>query len=104
MDKGRHRKRLLKGERVIFNWCWKKGAENKKRQAINLRVVESTEEILKSNRLKREACESIKEALKEKLSADDMTIELFERIFWADTQGYLFSRRSWSINYGNKEI
>jgi len=43
MDEGRDRKRLLKGERVIFNWCWKKGAENKKRQAINLRVVESEE-------------------------------------------------------------
>ena len=59
---------------------------------INIEDI-TTEEIWESNRLKREACESIKEALKEKLSADDITIELFERIFWSDTQGYLFRKR-----------
>ncbi len=41
MDEGRHRKHLLKGEKVTFNWCWKIGTDNTKRQAINLRVVES---------------------------------------------------------------
>ena len=60
--------------------------------AINIGNI-TPEEIWKSNRLKQEACESIKEALKEELSADDMTIELFERIFWVDTQGYLFRKR-----------
>ena len=41
MDEGRHRKRLLKGEKVIFDWCWKPNTNNAKRQAINLRVVEN---------------------------------------------------------------
>ena len=59
---------------------------------VNIEDI-TTEEILESNRLKREACDSIKEALKEKLSVDTITIELFERIFRADTQGYLFRKR-----------
>ena len=59
--------------------------------AINIEDI-TTEEILESNRLKQEACDTIKEALKEKLSADDVTIELFERIFWADTKRYLFRK------------
>lgn len=41
MDEGRHRKHLLKGEKVTFDWCWKPDSDNTKRQAINLRVVES---------------------------------------------------------------
>lgn len=43
MDEGRHRKHLLEGEKVTFDWCWKVGTDNTKRQAINLRVVESEE-------------------------------------------------------------
>lgn len=41
MDERRHRKHLLEGEKVTFDWCWKVGTDNKKRQAINLKVVES---------------------------------------------------------------
>ena len=59
--------------------------------AINIGNI-TPEEIWESNRLKQEACESIKEALKEKLSVDTITIELFERIFWEDTQRYLFRK------------
>lgn len=48
-DEGRHRKHLLKGEKVTFDWCWKVGTDNTKRQAINLRVVEG-EELKDGNR------------------------------------------------------
>lgn len=40
IDEGRHRNHLLKDEKVSFDWCWKLNTGNKKRQAINLRVVE----------------------------------------------------------------
>ncbi len=78
---------------IIFSALLRKERErgNKVMAAINIEDI-TTEEIWESNRLKQEACESIKEALKVKLSADDMTVEWFERIFWNDTQGYLFRR------------
>ena len=40
IDEIRHRNHLLKGEKVLFGWIWKDGAD--KRQAINLRVVEDS--------------------------------------------------------------
>ena len=39
MDDGRHRRHLLKDEKVMFDWCWKPDTNNTKRQAINLKVV-----------------------------------------------------------------
>lgn len=40
IDEGRHRNHLSKDEKVSFDWCWKLNTGNKKRQAINLRVME----------------------------------------------------------------
>ena len=45
-----------------------------------------------SNKIKREVCDSIKKALRNR-KVDDYTINRFEEIFWKETQGYSFNRR-----------
>lgn len=45
-----------------------------------------------SNKIKREVCESIKQALRNR-KVDDCTINRFEDVFWKETQGYSFNRR-----------
>lgn len=48
-------------------------------------------DIIESNRLKRETCNNIKESLKGKLS--DEKIEIFEKIFYAESDRYLFKKK-----------
>ena len=49
------------------------------------------EDILESERNKREACESCNDALKEHLTPD--TLEQFDKIFYSAAEGYLFKRK-----------
>lgn len=45
-----------------------------------------------SNKIKREVCDSIKNALRNR-KVDDSIINRFEDVFWKETQGYSFNRR-----------
>lgn len=49
------------------------------------------EDIVESNRIKKEACESCKDALKEHLTPD--ALEQFDKIFYSAAEGYLFKRK-----------
>lgn len=44
------------------------------------------------NKIKREVCDSIKKALRNR-KVDDSIINRFEDVFWKETQGYSFNRR-----------
>lgn len=48
-------------------------------------------DIIESNRLKKETCNNIKESLKGKLSYEE--IEIFEKIFYAESDRYLFKKK-----------
>lgn len=50
------------------------------------------EDIIESNRLKKEACNNCKEDLKDKLTPEQL--QKFEDVFYSTAKGYLFSRKS----------
>ena len=58
-------------------------------EVINMAIT--IEDILESERYKREACESCKDALKEHLTPD--ALAQFDKIFYSAAQGYLFRRK-----------
>ncbi len=49
------------------------------------------EEIIESNRIKKEACNNCKEELKDKLTQEQL--QKFEDAFYSAAKGYLFSRK-----------
>lgn len=49
------------------------------------------EDIIESNRLKKEACDNCKDALKNKLTPEQL--QKFEDAFYSAAKGYLFSRK-----------
>lgn len=57
------------------------------------------EDIIESNRLKKEACDNCKEDLKDKLTPEQL--QKFEDAFYTDAKKYLFSRKK---ENANKEI
>lgn len=57
------------------------------------------EDIIESNRLKKEACDNCKEDLKDKLTPEQL--QKFEDVFYTAAKGYLFSRKK---ENANKEI
>ena len=54
--------------------------------------VVTMEDIIESNRLKKEAVENCKDALKDKLTPEQL--QKFEDVFYSTAKGYLFSRKS----------
>ena len=49
------------------------------------------EEIIESNRIKKEACNNCKEELKDKLTPEQL--QKFEDAFYSASKGYLFKRK-----------
>lgn len=49
------------------------------------------EDIIESNRLKKEACDNCKDALKNKLTPEQL--QKFEDAFYSASKGYLFKRK-----------
>lgn len=49
------------------------------------------EDIIESNRLKKEACDNCKEDLKDKLTPEQL--QKFEDVFYTAANGYLFSQK-----------
>ena len=49
------------------------------------------EEIIESNRIKKEACNNCKEELKDKLMPEQL--QKFEDAFYSASKGYLFKRK-----------
>ena len=56
------------------------------------------DKIIESNRLKKEAVENCKDALKDKLTPEQL--QKFEDVFYSTAKGYLFSRKKENANKG----
>lgn len=62
--------------------------------------VVTMEDIIESNRLKKEACDNCKEDLKDKLTQEQL--QKFEDAFYSAAKGYLFSRKKKNANKKNQ--
>ena len=62
--------------------------------------VITMEDIIESNRLKKEACDNCKEDLKDKLTPEQL--KKFEDAFYSAANGYLFSRKKVNANKENQ--
>lgn len=62
--------------------------------------VITMEDIIESNRLKKEACDNCKDALKDKLTP--VQLQKFEEAFYTTAKGYLFSRKKENANKENQ--
>lgn len=62
--------------------------------------VITMEDIIESNRLKKEACDNCKEDLKDKLTPEQL--QKFEDVFYSVAKGFLFSRKKKNANKENQ--
>lgn len=62
--------------------------------------VITMEDIIESNRLKKEACDDCKDALKDKLTPEQL--QKFENVFYTAARKYLFSRKKENANKENQ--
>lgn len=58
------------------------------------------EDIIESNSLKKEACDNCKDALKDKLTPEQL--QKFEDAFYSAAKKYLFSRKKENANKENQ--
>ena len=54
--------------------------------------VVTMEDIIESNRIKKEICDNYMDALKDKLTPEQL--QKFEDVFYSTAKGYLFSSKS----------
>ena len=64
-------------------------------------MATTIEKIIESNRIKKEACNNCKNALKDKLTPEQL--DKFEDIFYSVSEKYLFSKRGGTSNGWQKQ-
>ena len=62
--------------------------------------VVTMEDVIESNRVKKEAVENCKDALKDKLTPEQL--QKFEDVFYSTAKGYLFSKKKENANKENQ--